>query len=278
MLTYGQTNPTFRETLEVAVSAISEHIEAMIAAGRFAVGERIPAERQLALELGVSRSSLREAIKQLVSRGLLTTRHGGGTYVTSPETAEPLRVALQSLAPLAASDAGYWRDVIEIRKSLEGDAAAYAALRAGPDDRAAIAAAYRALAAALMAPAASAPADAPRTLATLDAGFHQLIARAAHNAVLYQLMCGLEGLLEASISDSLAQLYRLPGLPAQLDSQHRQILDAILAGQPAAARTAATEHLLFVEEQLERLEQAAARRKRATHAFSQLRTAKASVA
>jgi GntR family L-lactate dehydrogenase operon transcriptional regulator len=69
--------------------------------------------------------ALREAIKQLASRGLLVSHHGGGTYLTSPEEAEPLRAVMQSIAPLAQSEAGYWRDVIEIRKSLEGDAAAW---------------------------------------------------------------------------------------------------------------------------------------------------------
>jgi GntR family transcriptional regulator, L-lactate dehydrogenase operon regulator len=252
---------------------LSDRIETLIATGRFAPGDRLPAERQLALDLGVSRSRLREAIKQLAIRGLVTSHHGGGTYVTSPEDAEPVRAALQSLAPLARSEAGYWRDVIEIRKSLEGDAAAYAARRADADDRSRMTAAYEALSAALL----SDPAQRPGTalaLAKLDAGFHMMIARAAHNPVLYQVMAGLEGLLEASISDSLAQLYRSPGVLTQLDGQHRRILEAVLAGHPDEARAAATEHLLFVEDQIEHLEQGAARHKRATQAFQHIATAR----
>jgi GntR family L-lactate dehydrogenase operon transcriptional regulator len=104
-----------------------------------------------------------------------------------------------------------------------------------------------------------------RALAKLDAGFHMMIARAAHNAVLYQVMTGLEGLLETSISGSLARLYRLPGVPQQLDAQHRCILDAVLAGRPDAARAAAGEHLLFVEQHIGQLEEEAARKKRAWH-------------
>jgi GntR family L-lactate dehydrogenase operon transcriptional regulator len=106
------------------MSAVLERLESLIAAGKLAPGDRLPAERRLALDLGVSRSALREAIKQLASRGLLVSHHGGGTYLTSPEEAEPLRAVMQYIAPLAQSEAGYWRDVIEIRKSLEGDAAA----------------------------------------------------------------------------------------------------------------------------------------------------------
>lgn len=253
---------------------LSERIETMIVTGRFAPGDRLPAERQWALELGVSRSGLREALKQLASRGLLVSQRGGGTYVTSPEAAEPVRAALQSLAPLAHSEAGYWRDVIEIRKSLEGDAAAYAALRADAEDKARMSAAYDALSAALLADPVGRPDTAALALAKLDAGLHVMIARAAHNAVLHQVMTGLEALLETSISGSLTRLYRLPGVPKQLDAQHRHILNAVLAGCAGDARAAATEHLLFVEEQITRLEDDAARQRRASQALRPVRTVK----
>ena len=237
------------------MSVLPERLEAMIASGKLVPGDRLPAERQLALELGVSRSALREAIKQLASRGLLISHHGGGTYVTSPEEAEPVRAALLSLAPLAQSDAGYWRDVIEIRKSLEGDAAAYAALRADEEDRSMISSAYAAL-------------------ARLDAGFHMMIARASHNAVLHQVMTGLQGLLEASISGSLTRLYCLPGIASQLDGQHRRILEAVLARRPDEARKAAIHHLVFVEDRIARLEEEAARRRRSSRAIGRIQTMK----
>lgn len=255
------------------MSALSERIETMISAGKLAPGDRLPAERQLAVDFGVSRSRLREAIKQLVSRGLLISQPGGGTYVTSPEEAEPIRAALLPLAPLAQSETGYWRDVIEIRKSLEGDAAASAALRADTDDKARIQEAYDALAAALLDKPTRSAGGSP-TLAKLDAHFHMTIARATHNAVLHQVMTGLEGLLEASISGSLARLYRLPGVPGALDTQHRRILQAILSGLPDDARKAATEHLFFVESQLESLEEDVARQRRTSHAFHQIQTRK----
>lgn len=251
--------------------ALSQRLETMISSGLFAPGDRLPAERQFATELGVSRSQLREAIKQLASRGLLASQQGGGTYVTTPEAAEPVRTALQSLAPLVQSEAGYWRDVIEIRKSLEGDAAAYAAMRADEEDKNRMASAYEALSDALLSSPSSNRDKAPQPLAKLDARFHMLIARAAHNAVLYQIMEGLEGLLEASISGSLARLYRLPGVPEQLDTQHHDILDAISEGRPEAARAAAMRHLVFIEDQLERLEAGAERQRRSMNAFRLLK-------
>lgn len=253
------------------MSVLAERIEALIVEGRFAPGDRLPAERQLAADLGVSRSQLREAIKHLASRGLIVSQRGGGTYVTSPEAVEPVRSALQSLAPLATSDAGYWRDIMEIRLSLESDAAAFAASRAEPDDLVRIEVAYTALSAALGEPSA-----APFGLARLDAAFHQTIVRAAHNAVLFQVMTGLEALLEATISESLARLYRLPGIAAELYRQHRAIRDAIRAGLSEAAHTAARDHLMFVTERLARLEEDAARQRRSTQAFRQFTPSKGS--
>ncbi|MFT2093884.1 GntR family transcriptional regulator [Acidiphilium multivorum] len=254
---------------------LSDRIEAMIAAGKLGPGSRLPAERQLASEFGVSRSRLREAIKQLASRGLLVSRQGGGTYVSSPGDVEPVRAALLSLAPLARSEAGYWRDVMEIRKSLEGDAAGFAALRSDNEDKERISVAYEVLAEALHAPELQwEAAQAPLALATLDARFHMAIARAAHNAVLYQLMTGLGKLVESSISGTLAHLYRLPGVAADLDEQHRRIMAAILAGRADDARAAATEHLLFVEDRLECIEQDAARQSRSSLALQHISTMK----
>lgn len=250
------------------MTPLSDRIEALIAAQQLQPGDRLPAERQLAAELGVSRSRLREAIQQLTSRGLLVSQQGGGTFVTAPEDADPVRAALLSLAPLAHSQAGYWRDVMEIRKSLEGDAAAFAAMRADADDRARMRAACAALSTALCSDLTGQGEDSPRLgLAKLDAHFHMTIVRAAHNAVLYQVMTGLEGLVEASISGSLTRLYRQPGVPGELDAHHRRILEAVVAGDGDSARSAATEHLLFVEDRLECLEEDFARYQRSSHAL-----------
>ncbi|MBO0662275.1 FCD domain-containing protein [Jiella sp. MQZ9-1] len=257
------------------MSRLAERIETLIAARRLAPGDRLPAERQLAAELGASRSTVREAIKQLTSRGLLVSQRGGGTYLTTPEAGEPVRAALLSIAPLAESEAGYWRDVLEIRTSLEGDIAALAAERADPADRARIVLAYDALAEALLAaPPARRTDGVPLELAKRDAAFHMAITRAAHNAVLTQVMTGLEGLLETSISGILARLYRLPDVLAALDDQHRRILDAIAACRPQAARAAATDHLCFVAARLDQIEQDAARHQRAVNAHRHIEAEK----
>lgn len=237
------------------MASLPAEIEAMIAARGLRPGGRLPPERALAAELGVSRSRLREAIRELVSRGLLTSRQGGGTYVAAPQAASPLDRALQPLGGLARAEAGYWRDVMEIRKSLETDAAYYAAQRADAADRAR-------LTAALAATAGVESAD-PAVAAQADAAFHMAIAEAAHNAVLRQVMAGLFELLRLSIAESLSGLFRLPHMAEALERQHRRIVEAILAGAPDEARTAAADHLAFVEEGLQRIEEEAARGRRA---------------
>ncbi|MGS1001355.1 FCD domain-containing protein [Burkholderia glumae] len=240
-------------------SSLAEKIEMLIDSRHLKPGDRVPAERDLAADLGVSRSSLREAIHQLISRGRLVSRHGQGTFVAAPDAAKPLRAALLPIAPLARSETGYWADVMEIRRSLEGEAAFFAALRANADDKMLLTAAYRA--------AANAPSGDPVIHAKADAAFHMSIARASHNVVLHQVMSGLLGLLEVSISESLRKLYGLPGIIELLDGQHQQIFESILGGRVDEARRAAAAHLSYVESRLRLIDDISARERRASRAF-----------
>lgn len=247
----------------MTMTSLTERLAALIAQRGFAPGAKLPSERTLAAEFGVARSSLREAIRVLVSQGLLVSRRGGGTYLAAAEpqgeaaqaAADPITEALLPLAPLARSDAGYWKDVAEMRFSLEGDAAYLAALRASEEDKRRLQLAYEAV--------STAPLDNLTEQARTDAAFHLAIAHASRNVVLRQVMSGLLRLLEISIADSLRQLYRLPGIVALLDAQHRQILDSILAGHAEQARSHAIAHLEFVQSRLLDIEEAPARARRA---------------
>ncbi|PPT91215.1 transcriptional regulator LldR [Xanthomonas theicola] len=218
---------------------------------------RLPAERALALELGVSRTALREAIAQLASQGLLRARAGGGTYVQRPHTPEEQVVApLQPFLPLLQGDPEYRFDVLETRHALEGATAWHAALRATDADRARIAAAFEAMR------QAHARGDAAAETRA-DADFHLTIAEAAHNRVLLQVMRGLFDLLQSNISQSRQTLFRSPRTVAPLLAQHRALRDAILAGAPERARDAAHAHLAFVHTALRTLDEDEARRVRA---------------
>ncbi|MVA22965.1 FCD domain-containing protein [Agrobacterium vitis] len=243
--------------------SLTERIEAMIAERQLSPGDRLPPERSLAAEFDVSRSRLREAMQQLISRGVVVSRRGGGTFVAIEDAAQSLERALERalkpLLPMVQGEAGYWRDVMEIRKSLDTDAAYYAALRATDLDKERMKVAFAAMSAA--------EGGNPQSQARADAAFHMAIAEASHNIVLRQIVAGLSELLQHSIAQSLMQFYRQPDLAPALERQHCLILDAILAGQPDEARKAAADHLAFVEENLRIIEDNRAREQRASEAL-----------
>src|SRR5690606_585191 len=97
-------------------------------------GDRLPSERALAEQLGVSRPPVREAIRTPAGQGLLTTRRGGGTYLQTDLVNWP-ETRIQPLAGLLQDDIHYRYDVLEARHTLESDTAWYAALRATQQDK-----------------------------------------------------------------------------------------------------------------------------------------------
>lgn len=219
-------------------------------------GQRLPSERALAQELGVSRASLRQAIGRLAAQGLVQVRRTG-LVAGRPQPADWAQGAIADpLAALVTDRPGYGQDVMEIRMALEGTAAHAAALRADDQDKARILAALSAM------EQRDAPAD-PRHQAQADAAFHLAIARASHNIVLHQVMSSLFGLLQASISDSLGKLYLVPQTAQELARQHRAIWQCIDRGDGDAARAASDRHLEFVQTTIHRIDQDLARKARA---------------
>ena len=105
---------------------VADELENMIVQGILIPGERLISERELSQKLEVSRPSLREAIRRLVNKGLLEARQGGGTFVRNflgPSLTDPLAALMQSTPSTA-------QDFLELRMTLDGIAAYYAALRA----------------------------------------------------------------------------------------------------------------------------------------------------
>jgi len=231
---------------------IAEQLETMIATQGLKPGDRLPAERQLAEQLEVSRPSLREAIQKLISKGLLVSRAGGGTFVQdvirNSACADPM-VALFRENP------EYRFDVLEIRHALEGNAAWYAALRATDEDKQLI----RERFGHMMAQHGS---DNPMDEARADAAFHLSIVEASHNLVLLHVMRGLFELLQNSISHNLDKLYTLPRVFEPLKEQHRALMEAVVASDPERGRKAAQEHLAFVEDSLKSIDADEARKVR----------------
>ena len=120
---------------------IVEQLEGMILEGTLKSGERLPAERALAEQFGVSRPSLREAIQKLAAKGLLVSRQGGGNYV-----ADSLGSTFSDpLLHLLENNPEAQRDLLEFRQTLEASCAYYAALRATEVDRERLTSAFEAL-------------------------------------------------------------------------------------------------------------------------------------
>lgn len=219
---------------------IADELEKRILEGSLKAGDRLPAERELALELGVSRPSLREAMQKMVSKGLLTTRHGGGTFVTDRLDAhfvDPWKDMLKG-HPLLH------RDLLEFRQMLESQAAALAAERATDADISLLDAAYAALEMAFAGDDVAACIDA-------DVAFHQAIAEAAHNLLISHLTASLMRVIHGHVASNLAHLHVQPQRWGQLQAQHRAIWQAIRTRQPPQASVAAGEHIEFVRQSME---------------------------
>jgi GntR family transcriptional repressor for pyruvate dehydrogenase complex len=214
---------------------VSDQIRALITSGALSPGQRLPAERDLAEQLNVSRPSLREALIRLESDGFIRTAARGGfevSDVTAPLVSAPL-AALLSQHPTASAD------VLELRHGLESLATAYAAERATDTDLTRIAEAFQALKTAAIEP--------KRTrIAEHDAAFHLAIADATHNLALAHVMHGLHELVRESMLTSHRLVDYDDQVEADLLAQHQAIFDAIIARDPQRARDAAGAHLDYV--------------------------------
>ena len=215
---------------------VSGQIRSLISSGTLLPGQRLPAERELAEQLNVSRPSLREALIRLESDGFIRAVARGG-FVVSDVTAPLVSVPL---ATLLEHHPGASADVLELRHGLETLSTAYAAERATDAYLERIAAAFDALQAAA--------AEPKRTrIAEKDAAFHLAIADATHNVALAHVMHGLHELVRESMLTSHRLVDYDDEVEANLLAQHQAIFDAITARDPARAREASGAHLDYVQ-------------------------------
>ncbi|GAB3456625.1 FadR/GntR family transcriptional regulator [Streptomonospora sediminis] len=222
--------PASADRLPVTQRAI-EHIKAMIAGGALEPGDRLPTERDLAAGLGVSRGSMREAIRALTTLGVLEVRHGAGVYVT------PLRPGdlLETFSVLAEVSQGETLiEVLQVRRMLEPAATALAAARADE-------AQLRHLAGILE--RIGTGTSEGETVAA-DLSFHQAIVETTGNATLVAVN---DGLSSRTFNARVWHGHREAGLTARLREDHDRIYQALCDRDPDAARAAATTHVMEVE-------------------------------
>jgi GntR family transcriptional repressor for pyruvate dehydrogenase complex len=219
---------------------IASNLENRILEGSLKSGDRLPSERALAIEMGVSRPSLREAIQKLVLKGLLFTRHGGGTHVTD-------RLESHFVDPWQDMLKGHpllHRDLLEFRQMLESQAATLAAQRATDVDISQLEAAYSNLQTVYAKEDLTACIDA-------DVAFHQAIADASHNVLIGHLTSSLMRVIHGHVTNNLAHLQTHPPRWQMLQSQHGAIWEAIRQHQPQQAGQAASAHIEFVRQNIE---------------------------
>ncbi|MCK9533420.1 MAG: FCD domain-containing protein [Pseudomonas sp.] len=222
---------------------IVEQLETMILEGTLQAGERLPAERKLAEQFGVSRPSLREAIQKLVAKGLLISRQGGGNYVSQ----EVGTTFSDPLLALLAEKPDAQKDLLEFRHTLEGACAYYAALRATPADHERLDLAFAQLEACYK----STTKDCRVEEGLADARFHLAIAEASHNVVLLHTIRGLFDLLRGNVTTNIGGMYpQRSETRDMLIEQHRALYQAIQSGQAEQARQLSNQHIEYVCEVL----------------------------
>nr|WP_188908117.1 FadR/GntR family transcriptional regulator [Aureimonas endophytica] len=204
-----------------------------------AVGDRLPAEREMMVALGVGRSTIREAIRQMQALGLVETKKGSGSYLKRPVSASSVHMPL-------TIDASDLRDALlqtlDVRRGLEVEASALAALRATPEDVARMAATL---------------AEMERvhldkgTAGREDLAFHLSIYEATHNPLFGQL---LEQMREA-FERFFAKPFDRPDFARRSFPFHRELFDAIARGDGALARDKTLAILAIVEEDIKDMSQ-----------------------
>lgn len=220
-------------------NSVVRQIERLILQGILRPGERLPGERELSERFGVSRPSLREAAAALQEAGLLTTRAGAGIFV-----ADVLGSAFSpALIRLFGSHDEAVFDYLSFRRDLEGLAAERAARLASDTDLKVVDAIFRRME---TAHGKRNPADEAR----LDAEFHLAIIEASHNVIMLHMMRAMFDLLREGVFYNRQIMFQQRTTRGALLDQHRAINDALMARDPAAARTAIEAHLSYVEEAL----------------------------
>jgi GntR family transcriptional repressor for pyruvate dehydrogenase complex len=219
------------EKSETLVERVVGQIQSRILDGGWPEGHRLPSERQLGEDLGVSRTVVRESLSALSAKGLIEPSLGGGFLVTTPISSD-LIPSLTLFLRAGKPHLDYLK-VDEVRQLLEVEIAALAAVRRNESDLESLENSLNQM------KALASPFDV-EAFAGADVEFHMLLARAAHNPLLWLLM--------EAVADIMRDVRRIgsrvPGQPARAIHHHRAILKAVKLGDPSTAREAMRRHLM----------------------------------
>jgi GntR family transcriptional regulator, transcriptional repressor for pyruvate dehydrogenase complex len=210
----------------LAAQRVVMHIERLIQGGQLKPGDRLPPERELSRQVGVSRPSLRAGLRSLAAVGIVEPRHGAGSFIT----AGPPKLSASPLSLMAALY-GFTRDeMFEARCALEVAAAAHAAQRATGDDLALMAEEVAGMFASLL---------QPQAFLVHDVRFHRAVAQGSHNPVLAALVEMVSGLVYERRRLTVEHARDL----TESAEMHRRIYSAIRERDPDRARREMSQHL-----------------------------------
>ncbi|MEU8134192.1 FadR/GntR family transcriptional regulator [Streptodolium elevatio] len=234
MSTPPTDGPDWRPVRRVrAHEEVLARIEEQIAAGRLKAGDRLPGERQLAESLGVSRASVREALRVLEAMGVLVSTTGRGPDAGAVLVGRPAD-ALADILRLHVGLAHFsLHDIVETRRIVETWAARSAAEQAGPEHLARLRDAVSRMAG---------PGLTPDRFNQADADFHLALAEASGNTVVATLMHGLRDAVGRHAVEAVERL-GWPESAAILRADHLRILAAVEGGRPDDAAAAVRDHL-----------------------------------
>ncbi|WP_159606086.1 FadR/GntR family transcriptional regulator [Agromyces humi] len=219
---------------------VLQHIERRLLDGELAPGDRLPGERVLAAELGVGRSSVREALRVLEVLGLIRTHAGSGPTAGAIIIATP-GGGMSALMRLQVAANGFpVADIVAMRLVLEAsvaDGLAAASALVPQTDAPDLEPADRLL------DAMDAPDLAPAEFLALDAAFHLALAEASGNQVITATMAGLRSGIEGYARAGLATIADWHATSDRLRGEHRGVVAAIRAADAASARSRMHDHI-----------------------------------
>lgn len=224
----------------------ARHLMELIAEGALSPGDQLLPERDLALQLNVSRPTLRQGIKILEEEGLIiATPAGRSVAPIGREITDPL-------IALIASHAEVVDDYLEFRATTERMAARLAAERANAVDR-------KRLTACMERIDRAHESGAQREEAEADVDLHVAVYEASHNLVVLHTMRALSGMLRQGVIENRETLFTRPETRDQLRAQHRAIYEGVMAGNVEEAGNAAEMHIHYTHRALNEIKASQAR-------------------
>lgn len=226
----GLLRPEVKKTYE----EVADYLKEQILSGTYQTGDRLPSIRELSEQLGVGQSTIREAIGSLKTIGLVSIRHGEGTFVTAFNRKDILNM-FDAFRPINNEDISY---LLELRKIIETGAVRLAAERRSEQDLQIMQTALTEMEQALR---------EGKVAHDADWRFHYTIANASQNPFLESVMRSMSETMEKIIKAGLDKLHTTKENPKRFYEQHLDIYDAISNQNTKRAEEAMIYHLLDAE-------------------------------